>query len=389
MSFGFHSMPDFRVRFAVDAQRGKPSSGAGALECNSTYFANIGIQPREADLTRYGPKELLAESKLKRGDVDVLISCAPCTGFSRTLGKNHVQDDPRNHLVERTATFVDGLRPKILLMENARELLMGRFKHHAEILVERLHALGYAVLAEVRMLSEFGLPQNRERALLVAAADNSQIRGLDELWSGFAPSPRSITVRHSISGLPPVVAGEVHPADDMHVSPGFSDASTLRRLQLIPRDGGSWSDLLRTADGRAVLTPAMNRSAAQGDFGSHPDVYGRLWWDKPCVTIKRECAHVGNGRYSHPIQDRLCTVRELSLLNGFPSSYKFVGSLSNKYRHIGDAVPPLISHQLAAASKWMLTGRRPSLDECLLPGTTLRKGDLVEQRRSHSLFDSA
>jgi DNA (cytosine-5)-methyltransferase 1 len=100
-------------------------------------------------------------------------------------------------------------------------------------------------------------------------------------------------------------------------------------------------------------------------------------WDRPAATIKRECGHVGNGRYAHPDQDRLCTVRELGLLNGFPGAYQFGGnSLSNMYRHIGDAVPPLISHQLACVADWILTGQRPPLRRCILPNTSLRPSDI-------------
>jgi DNA (cytosine-5)-methyltransferase 1 len=120
----------------------------------------------------------------------------------------------------------------------------------------------------------------------------------------------------------------------------------------------------------------MQRRAAAGNLGSHPDVYGRLWWDRPAVTIKRECGHIGNGRYAHPEQDRLCTVREMSILQGFPNDYRFAGSLSNMYRHIGDAVPPLISYQLAAACRWMLTGERPDPAELILPGGRLSAADL-------------
>jgi DNA (cytosine-5)-methyltransferase 1 len=125
----------------------------------------------------------------------------------------------------------------------------------------------------------------------------------------------------------------------------------------------------------------MRRRLAAGDLGSHPDVYGRLWWDRPAVTIKRECGHIGNGRYVHPEQDRLCTVREMAILQGFPRGYRFAGSLSNMYRHIGDAVPPLISYQLAAACRWMLTGERPEPADLLLPGGHLSEAD-VERAES-------
>jgi DNA (cytosine-5)-methyltransferase 1 len=93
----------------------------------------------------------------------------------------------------------------------------------------------------------------------------------------------------------------------------------------------------------ALLTPAMFTARV----GSFPDIYGRLWWDRPAITITRECGHVGNGRYSHPEQDRLVTVREMALLQGFPPDYQFHGPLSAKYNQIGDAVPPMISELLA------------------------------------------
>jgi DNA (cytosine-5)-methyltransferase 1 len=147
---------------------------------------------------------------------------------------------------------------------------------------------------------------------------------------------------------------------------------SLARLRTIPHDGGSWVDLNRTESGRRLLTGAMRRLIEEGDFGSHPDVYGRMWWDRPAVTVKRECAHIGNGRYAHPEQDRLCSLREMAILNGFPSTFTFAGeSLSNQYRHVGDAVPPLVSHQLASCVLWTLGENRPDLRDCILPDTSL------------------
>ena len=104
-----------------------------------------------------------------------------------------------------------------------------------------------------------------------------------------------------------------------------------------------------------------------------------MWWDRPAPTIKRECAHDGNGRYMHPEQDRLCSVREMGILNGFPSDYHFRGSVSNMYRHIGDAVPPLIGYQMAVLAEWILSGTRPEAHELVMPKTHLRPEDLRER----------
>jgi DNA (cytosine-5)-methyltransferase 1 len=148
-------------------------------------------------------------------------------------------------------------------------------------------------------------------------------------------------------------------------------------MRAIPVDGGSWADLMGSHDTEFLLNPAQLKIIEAGRFGSHPDVYGRMWWDEPARTIKRECAHVGNGRYAHPQQHRLCTVREMALLQGFPRRFRFdVSILGNAYRHIGDAVPPLISYQLAALVRWILGGQFPAVRDLCLPGTSLRVADI-------------
>ncbi len=377
MSFGFKSHPSFRPLLAVDAQIGKPSQGFGTLGCNATYAANMGLMPHEADLRVYAPERILHDVGLRPGALDVLIACAPCTGFTRANSQNHLRDDDRNSLVGRVGAFVAALRPKILVMENARELLRGAFTHHFEGLRDDIARMGYNVFSEVATLTRFGLPQTRERALVVAVRDGGRVRTLTDLWEGLAPASASLTVRHAIGHLPPVSAGAAHPLDPMHRSPAFSGPTSLARIRAIPPDGGSWRDLLDHPDGTRLLTGSMRRLAEAREFGSHPDEYGRLWWDRPCVTIKRECAHVGNGRYAHPEQDRLATVRELALLNGFPAQYTFRGPLASQYRHLGDAVPPLISYQIAHLCHWMLTGRRPLRGEWCLGGSSLRPADVL------------
>jgi DNA (cytosine-5)-methyltransferase 1 len=376
MSYGFHAHPGFRIAGAVDAQLGKPSSGPGTLGCNASYRASIGREPMDADLASADPAAVCEALGVRAGEVTVLAACPPCTGFSRTMARNHLRDDHRNSLVRRVSRFVEVLRPDIVLLENARELVMGRFSGHLDGLLADLDALGYAARASTHLLDRFGLPQRRERALVVAARRPIPVHDLADLWAGWRVSPAATHVRRAIGDLPPVRAGAADPGDLLHVSPSLTAQANRWRLAALPHDGGSWADLVRHPDSAVLLTPAMRRRAAAGDLGSHPDVYGRLWWDRPAVTIKRECGHIGNGRYAHPEQDRLCTVREMAILQGFPRGYRFTGSLSNMYRHIGDAVPPLISYQLAAACQWMLTGERPGPAQVILPGCHLTEADI-------------
>lgn len=375
MSYGFAAHPSFEVIGAADAEMAKPSSGEGSLECNATYKENIGVMPVDCDLGLIDPSKLRERMGIDRQtDITVLCSCAPCTGFSRTNPENHLKDDPRNALVPRSALFVKEFSPDIFLMENARELLQGNQTHHFEDLRRRLRE-DYRVRGWIHMLNQFGLPQKRERAMVIAVRKDSdlEIHSLEDLWRGHTVREEATHVRNAISHLPPIEAGEKHPEYPMHRAPSMTK-NVRKRMNYIPRDGGSWTDLSDEPKSWKYLTKSMRRKIENDNLGSFPDVYGRMAWDEPAPTIKRECSHIGNGRYSHPEQTRLCSPLEMALLQGFPEDYRFeAGNFSNNYRHIGDAVPPMISYQLAKACDWMLTGDRPDVESLVLPKTTLSR----------------
>jgi DNA (cytosine-5)-methyltransferase 1 len=371
MSFGFHRHPGFEIVAAADAELGKPSAGTGRLQCNDTYARNIGLRPVRLDLSTLRPDRLRRALGLpEERSISVLSACPPCTGFSRTNPRNHLRDDVRNSLVRRSAEFAVALSADIVVMENARELIRGNFRDHFGWFREFLESRGYGVFGGTYMLSRFGLPQIRERAIVLAAKRRFPLFTPDDLWEGWAVRQAATTVRRAFGEIPAGASGR-------NVFPAFSSEAVRRRMAAIPEDGGSWMDLLKTEDPDEYLTGAMKRIVAGGKFGSYPDVYGRMAWDRPAPTIKRECAHVGNGRYAHPEADRLCSVREMATLQGFPADFEFDGAaVSNMYRHIGDAVPPLISFQIAHLVHWMLTGRRPEIESVLLPETNLRHSDL-------------
>ena len=371
MSYGFKAHGAFEMVAAADAEIGKPTSGNGRLQCNTTYRHNIGIDPKRVDLGEVAPADVRDVLEIGGRAVNVLSVCPPCTGFTRTNPQNHLRDDCRNGLVSRAAGFAVALDADIVVMENARELLRGNFQHHYRAFRERLEDCGYTVFGRNYMLNRFGLPQVRERAIVIASKEGLPLYTLESMWHGWGVTDRAKTVRRALS-----VAAEAKGAD--HRYPGYASETVKRRLAAIPPDGGSWMDLLGHPDATQLLTGSMKRIAAAGRFGSYPDVYGRMAWDKPAPTIKRECAHIGNGRYAHPELDRLCTVAEMAVLNGFPRHYEFNGSsLANTYRHIGDAVPPLVSYQLAHLCRWILTGDRPGIEKLVLADTSLRLSDLV------------
>jgi DNA (cytosine-5)-methyltransferase 1 len=378
MSLGFARRAPFRIVGAVDLEHGKPCEGAGALNCNATYEANINVSPFNFDITTLTPERLRALVKeqsgfdLKRDTLTVLIACPPCTDFSRAKPSNHLTDGVRNNLVVRCAEYVRAFRPEFVVMENARELIQGRHVHHHAVFVEHLRRAGYEVRSAVHMLNGFGLPQIRERAVILASRVGP-VRGFQDLWAGYTLTPNANTVRSAFARL----YRNCNAADPMQVSPGLTD-TVRRRLEATPSNGGSWFDLARDPKTKKLLTRSMLNRWKARDLGSHPDVYGRLWWDRPAPTIKRECAHVGNGRYAHPEATRLLTVREMATLQGFPFDYVFRSrALANRYRHIGDAVPPIVSFQISALVAWMKSDVRPTPNDWVLPNSCLAVDDIV------------
>ena len=374
-SAGFSRRPEFRIVGAVDLELAKPSGGEGASDCNRTYHVNHGLEPLNRDMMTFEPDEFAELTGLRRGELDIMISCAPCTHLSRAKPNNHLEDRPENTLIGRSGDFAAHLLPDIFFMENARELIMGNYRHHHTALVKQLRGAGYEVRSDIHVLDRFGLPQIRERALVVASRIGP-VRTLEDLWQGWAVRPGSMTVRTALSRL--AEWQRDHPNDpEGDVFPGMGVAVS-KRLAATPADGGGWADVARNPQTRGLCTTDCLRRWMIGDFGSHPDVYGRMWWDRPAPTIKRECAHVGNGRYVHPEKDRLLTVREMATLQGFPFDYRFPAkAVTNRYRHIGDAVPPLIAYQMSALATWMKTGVRPEARDWVMPDTALRVDDII------------
>lgn len=161
MSYGFKKNKSFHLIVAFDAEKGKPSNG-DTLDCNSTYKRNMGFEPFKVDLMKIKGNDFLG---LVNDSVDVFIACPPCTGFSRTNPNNHLVDDIRNNLVVKSAELALLVKPSVILMENARELIQGNFAHHYDEFRHILSANGYNIIGKNYFLNKFGLPQIRERSL--------------------------------------------------------------------------------------------------------------------------------------------------------------------------------------------------------------------------------
>lgn len=258
----------------------------------------------------------------------IVVGGPPCQGFSAHRKKD-ARSDVRNDLVDVFFQVALKLAPEFIVMENVPEVFDDKHWPAISRTIAMVESAGYRVRARVHNLADYGVPQARFRAVIIARR-GGRVFNFPEVMN--APHR---TVRDAIGWLPSVKAGGQDADDPMHVAP----AHTSRILDLIasvPHDGGS-----RSAANRELLPNCHD------DVDGFRDVYGRLAWDRPSISITSKSSTPSCGRFLHPDQDRNISVREAALLQGFPKGFMFSGPLVQRYRQIGNAVSPIFSQRLA------------------------------------------
>lgn len=306
-----------------------------------TYKKNIGARGVREDISRLASDpmrlaQLFPEIEEEAGRPLLFIGCPPCQGFS-ALRKGDDRDDARNRLIDHFVSLVLHFKPEYFVIENVPEVLSGKYAHYYRMALARLTRAGYDFTSQVVDLSAYGVPQRRKRAVLIGS-----LAGEVMLQAPPIATAARITVREAIGHLRPLSAGEVDTSDINHRAPAHTER-LIRLFEKIPADGGD-----RRGVPRDMHIPAHQRL----DDSSTPgftDVYGRLRWDTPSVTITAKSRSPSSGRFLHPEQHRNITVREAALLQGFPPDYSFLGPPTQQYRQVGEAVPPLFSRFLAAS----------------------------------------
>jgi DNA (cytosine-5)-methyltransferase 1 len=321
MTQGFVEAGGFEPVFAVDFDE---------AACR-TYAANFGEHVLCAPI----------ESIAVFPQADVVIGGPPCQGFSN-LGKRD-PGDPRNQLWRHYFRAVEQARPRVLVMENVPELLRSP---EFQAFRERVGALGYSVEAKVLNSADFGVPQRRKRAIVLAWRDGEPIYPQPTHTENPEDDAARLpwcTVRDAIGDLPLEPTGS-----DWHIGRNPL-ASSVERYQAVPEGGNRW-DLYRN---RPDLTPGCWIRKTSGGT----DLFGRLWWDRPAFTIRTEFYKPEKGRYLHPTADRPITHREAARLQSFPDEFKWVGSKIEVARQIGNAVPCGLARAIANSVRSMLETR--------------------------------
>lgn len=315
----------------------------GGIDINkvalATYARNIGALTVCQDIRSFAADPKRLSDVLGAGPLEALrplvfVGCPPCQGFSAHRKKDD-RDDPRNDLAVAFANLCKHFLPDAVVMENVPEILKGRFAGYFSHASRILENAGYNLTKEILDLSRYGVPQKRMRAVILGA------RGATiSMPQPVLPADHPLTVRQAIGHLNPLDAGGCDERDPFHRAPSHVER-ILELIKHIPPDGG---------DRRSLPPRIQLRCHSEVDKGATPgftDVYGRLRWDTPSVTITAKSSTPSCGRFLHPEQHRNISVREAAILQGFPQEFSFEGPFVNQYRQIGEAVPPAFARCVA------------------------------------------
>lgn len=323
----------------------------------STFAHNFqNAQAVSDSITELSPAIFCKQLNIEPEQLDILVGGPPCQGFSKNVPKRHrYLEDPKNLLVKSFLEYAEYLRPASLLMENVAEMKNGFDGQYTDEVLSRLSAAGYHIEHAVLNAADYGVPQRRRRAFFIGRRNG----GLFQIprATHFAKSdgiklfnsPTHVTVWEAIGDLPSLAHGEGSEITK-YSTKAFSDYQKLMRNEsgfvknhiarfLQPKQHARLNAL---KPGQGLKDLPINLQVKSGYSGA----YGRLTKDMIAPTITRWVFHPGSGRWGHPVDSRVITIREAARIQGFPDSYEFMGTYTQQAGQLGNAVPPVLISNL-------------------------------------------
>ena len=303
-----------------------------------------------ADISKISSDDLMLRFGLKKGELDLLAGGPPCQGFSKNVPRSQrVIDSDNNQLVNVFLTHCENILPKFIIMENVAEMRNGFEQHYTEQIVKRLSDVGYDVIHGVHNAADYGVPQNRRRAFFIARRDGGKLVYPTETHNKY--SGRShVTVWDAISDLRSLNSGSGVEIDSYITEP-------KNEFQEYVRNGskGVFNHIAKKLskiqmDRLSSLKPGeviKNLPDHLRPKGGYSGAYGRLTKDMIMPTITRWVFHPGSGRFGHPVDSRVITIREAARLHSFNDNFIFVGTYTQQAGQLGNSVPPLLAKKIA------------------------------------------
>lgn len=314
------------------------------------------------------PPEVVSNTKgISKSDVDIIIGGPPCQGFSSIRPNRSTNDnDLRNFLYLDFLNYVEYYQPLLFIMENVVGLATHNKGKTLDTILKRIYKIGYAVDWRLLNAANFGVPQRRERLIMIGLRDEREIefpkpthkskgqtigyfdktkvitdtQTIDDI----CPRKKAITAWEAISDLPPLKAGEeckkYSPptqneyqyrvsVNSKELTLHYATNHSERMLNIIKHSGYSINDL--------------PKGMVKSGFSTS---YSRIEPNLPSVTLTGNFPFPGSNKCIHPFQDRAITPREAARIQSFPDNYKLIGNRTQIAKQIGNAVPPLLGNMM-------------------------------------------
>lgn len=316
---------------AVELFSGAGLMAGGFKDCGIESIFAAELDSRAVKTYNYNIAPVAEEwdaSDVKEGlSYDVLIAGPPCQGFS-TLGRRDPKDK-RNALSLKVFNWAKAHTPKVVVIENVPQFLNSDYWL---MLCEKFKSINYQCVSWTLNAKDFGVAQNRKRSFTIFSR------------VGLPQEPvkanRVVSVREAFQGLSLKADGR-----NYHIAPKPTEIG-LKRMLFIPTNGDK-RDLLKKAP--ELCPPSWFKMGNQA-----VDVWGRMHLDRPANTIRCSFQSASKGRYLHPTENRVISLREGARIQGIPDSWSFFGDRSSIARQIGNGVPVPLARAVAGAVKEVL-----------------------------------
>ena len=270
-----------------------------------TYKLNFPDTPiYHGDIAKISVDECLEITGLKVGELDILDGSPPCQGFS-TAGKREFRDN-RNQLFMEYARLLQGLQPKVFVMENVSGMVKGKMKLIFAEIMRTLKGCGYDVSCRLMNAMYYNVPQSRERVIFIGIRKDLRIEPSH-------PKPQNR----------PMVVGDALKDIEKSIVPLFND-SYAKLWEKVPI-GGSAADII----------------------GKGYNSCRKLDPTKPANTLPKTQTGHGFATICHWKEKRAININEAKILHSFPINFQLVGKYSEQWARIGNSVPPNLMRAIA------------------------------------------
>lgn len=304
--------------------------------CVETMKAN-GHNVLSGDIRDVQPQELLDITGLNVGEPFMICGGPPCQPFS-TAGKRLGINDPRGSLFMDFIRMIDYIRPRFFVMENVKGIMSAPLKHVPtaerddndpeqklgtvlDVILAEFDKLGYKTVYGLLDAVNYGVPQFRERFVLIGSRDHEDI---------FLPIPTHFQAHQNPAYRWKTVGDAIRDLEGVSSECATLSPERKKYLHMVS-EGGNWRDLPEE-----LIPMAMGGAYASG--GGKVGFYRRLSYTQPSPTITTSPAQKAT-MLCHPKFDRPLSVKEYARIQQFPDDWVFVGTTAAKYRQIGNAVP--------------------------------------------------